>query len=771
MPVPTVTPAGPPARAYDYQHIDVNPNQFGAGIGAAMREGGRDLQEGAAALGQAAIQRQNIMNQVAADNATNDFQDRLMKIVYGDPASGQKGYFGLSGRDAMDGAQGATQAIQDARNQVRGSLQNNFQIKEFDNASRRMSSIAFGQIGSHFSRESTKYATTTNMATIDLGYRAIAADPMNPDTFNNNLADIHRAIIRNGQLNGASDEFTKNELDKADAKAIGTRLDAMENVDPGAAMKFFNDNKSHLDGPTQARYASKYKKAGETAASHTIVGDALNFQTTDWRNSSGVVDPYNLGNVKTPEGARTGAQIFQRVASPTDGVTLTANTLRDGYKGLTLGQIANKWAPSDPQHPNQSATWLKNVSYATGWNADYKPNLDDPATLIALTKGIATAEKTPGQRIAFTDDVVANGVQASLAGQKPKVSSGAPVPQSEAHYWEMHQGDILDKVQSDAEAYAAKNNLGQDWIDSTVGLAERQIKLKVATENAHNKADDDLLVAAANGAMSKGSKPMTLAQLQAINPQVADTYKRAQDTGNYQTVDRVNKILENNSKKTVGYGPAFPKLLQQVYSGKITDAAQFDSYIGTNTGITTDGNAELRKQLTFAQTPQGHAEIGGINTFLDWAHGQITKSNAALGMNDPKGDERWGKFLTTFLSEYAANRAKGVPQTDILNQKGAHSLTPLVAQYAAPAGDLGIRLPSEPVIGADGNPVTPATIAGQALGQFPPAFDLGTKQGAAQAFVHGKITRGQLADLIAKNGWLPKQAEAQPQTPSAPLSP
>lgn len=113
----------------------------------------------------------------------------------------------------------------------------------------------------------------------------------------------------------------------------------------------------------------------------------------------------NPGNVKTVAGARSGTQDFVEPDSPVAGVALTATTLRKGYQGLTLDQIAHKWAPDD------SERWASNVSEISGIGRNDVPNLNDQVQLGKLIHAIANEEKAPKDRQKFTPDVIAAGIK------------------------------------------------------------------------------------------------------------------------------------------------------------------------------------------------------------------------------------------------------------------------------------------------------------------------------------------------------------------------
>src|ERR1017187_2573074 len=58
----------------DYQRIQANPDQFGGLIARGEQE-----------LGAGATKASNFFGQVAADNASNNYQDSVNKILHGDP--------------------------------------------------------------------------------------------------------------------------------------------------------------------------------------------------------------------------------------------------------------------------------------------------------------------------------------------------------------------------------------------------------------------------------------------------------------------------------------------------------------------------------------------------------------------------------------------------------------------------------------------------------------------------------------------------------------
>ncbi len=114
----------------------------------------------------------------------------------------------------------------------------------------------------------------------------------------------------------------------------------------------------------------------------------------------------NIGNVRGRKG-------FVQPATPVDGAALAASTLLKGYRGLTLGEIAHKWAPASDH--NDPDGWAANVSRATGINVNDVPNMDDPDALANLIKGIGVAEKKPEDLAMFDPATIRQGVTSAMA--------------------------------------------------------------------------------------------------------------------------------------------------------------------------------------------------------------------------------------------------------------------------------------------------------------------------------------------------------------------
>ena len=163
--VASVTPDATPP--HDYQQISSSPDSFGAQIA-----------QGEERLGQGATKASTFFGQVAADDASNNFQDYATKLLHGDPnkivpgPDGQPmpdtGYMGLRGRAALDARPDVSRQLDDKLKELRGNLQSPEQQLQFDNFSRRYRSMVDERVGSHADGQATTWYTGVNTATAKL---------------------------------------------------------------------------------------------------------------------------------------------------------------------------------------------------------------------------------------------------------------------------------------------------------------------------------------------------------------------------------------------------------------------------------------------------------------------------------------------------------------------------------------------------------------------------------------------------------------------------
>lgn len=314
--------------------------------------------------------------------------------------------------------------------------------------------------------------------------------------------------------------------------------------------------------------------------------------------------PANMGNVKAKDGT------FAMPATPTDGVVLAANNLRSGYRGLTIPQIAQKWVGTD-QPPDQITAWAQNVARASGLPLDKKPNLDDPATLKALMRGISVAEKAPQDQALFTPAVIEDGVTAALGGQKANLGTsvanrnvpiesqalqvvaktGTPadfipiqdraviarqaqnqaksaldVPIASRAIQDTLQevvpgltgpvqprtlaqfyGQNYEKVLDRARALAAPYG-DPALTDRAVASAQQQMDKAIHAQQVQDKANRQIVDGALDGRYSQGAMPLSENDLLSINPQVAQAWTAYKESDPEGAQQVVTKLMTANAQ-------------------------------------------------------------------------------------------------------------------------------------------------------------------------------------------------------------------------------
>ena len=241
---PTVAPAAAPP--FDYQTERPTPASFGGLIGAAEQRAGAQTQQGGGDLIQAGILRQERFNQVAADDAWNQFQAGTYKLTYGDPNNPQQpGIYGLHGRDAMDAMPHTAKAIDDLRQQITGGLQNDAQRIQFDQASRRLQMFTMDAIGRHVDQQANVWATGVNDSGISNARLAISANYNDDQAFLHNMEDMKSFAVQKAQTlygHNLTPEMTQRALSSATSDAIQARVEAWAPNNPGAAETFLKTN-------------------------------------------------------------------------------------------------------------------------------------------------------------------------------------------------------------------------------------------------------------------------------------------------------------------------------------------------------------------------------------------------------------------------------------------------------------------------------------------------------------------------------------------------
>lgn len=246
-PVPSVEPTT--SSPGGFQQIQASPSAFGAERGAALSTLGQQFERAGDVLANAAVTRQNLLNQVTADDYSNKALDAANKILYGDPDKpGDVGFYGLKGEHAMREFPNARKNLDRVLQEHRASLQNPVQQHLFDRDVRRSRLILTAEMGRHYDRENNRYTESVYKGQIGLSEREASRAIANGD-YERADAEIEKAIsaaVKLGVFTGKSKEETDVEIAKITANAVETRAERLMAENPLAAKKFLENNRDKL---------------------------------------------------------------------------------------------------------------------------------------------------------------------------------------------------------------------------------------------------------------------------------------------------------------------------------------------------------------------------------------------------------------------------------------------------------------------------------------------------------------------------------------------
>lgn len=146
-------------------------------------------------------------------------------------------------------------------------------------------------------------------------------------------------------------------------------------------------------------------------------------------------------------------------------------------------------------------------------------------------------------------------------------------------------------------------------------------------------------------------------------------------------------MLEENTKHGgVRTDPAtFIDLFNRIHlpeedTKKLRDENDLNQYLIARRLSFEDLN-RLRGEIQGKKTAEGAIEAELKKGVGDIARGMLTKSNPLMGIRDPIGDEQYQKYMTFFLTEYAAQRKKGKTAVELLSPESPDYLGKHIRSY------------------------------------------------------------------------------------------
>src|SRR6185312_15290677 len=266
---PDVNPGGPPA---DYQNIQANPAQFGGLIAQGVQRLGQGGQQGGNDLTQAAIVTQQRFNQIASDDAFNEFQQGADNLTYGVPGdpNAPKGLYSLRGADALRAGPQTVQSLTDLRAKIKGGLQNDAQRLQFDEQSRRLIEYKSSEISRHLDAQADVYALTVNKATLQNSVRSASNAYNSDEALSHAIQDGRSSAVKSAQVTSganADPAIIKNAIGQSDSLVIRGAVDgALAQGDFNRAAQIMKKFGNMVDPATREALNQRTKAHSESAA-------------------------------------------------------------------------------------------------------------------------------------------------------------------------------------------------------------------------------------------------------------------------------------------------------------------------------------------------------------------------------------------------------------------------------------------------------------------------------------------------------------------------
>lgn len=660
----------------------MNPNQFGANVGAAERGVGQDLGQAGREFANVAVQRQNIINETASDDAFNKFQDYLHTQQFGDPNDpSNPGYYSLKGQDALNARPGVESNITQQQKQILGGLQNDRQRIMFNAASRRLMTFTLDSIGRHADQQFDVYANDTQAASEAIALRNISTFYNDDNAFNHNLEELRGAAVKKAQLAGAGSNQTMltAALNDADSKAVVARVQAQSVPDPAGASDFLEAHKNMVAPAAYEQLSGHLKGLKNDALAPQLFQQAYGATVGADGQPKGPspsfaarVDAAESGgnpNAKNPSSSATGPGQFINQTF-LDQVKRNAPEVA---QGKTDDQIL-------AMRSNKDLSDRMTNSYATenaGFLAQRNLPVTDGSLYLAHFAGpqgaasvLSADPTTPVKNILSPAAIQANPQLASMtAGElrqwaDNKMAGGQTVTS---------RSDTLNRI-----ADATKNDLALQRTALT--YANTQFRLqddaRIDQERAQRSAEQQ------KKEQSDAAEHEYIARLSPLPGQNVQPPTLAEISNDTRLSNpaalRLRGLLasggdESDPKK---YGQGFYDLFHRSHlpdgdPQKISSPADLYSHVGPGGDLTVAGLDKLTSDINGRRDPGSEGTSKMIAGALAYAKHQLSfeADYGFMKVRDPKGEDAFNTgFLPAFYKAYDAGIANGKTPNELLSK-------------------------------------------------------------------------------------------------------
>lgn len=654
--VPTVSPSLEGGGSYQSARgADIE--AFGGGLAQAGEEFGR----GAMIAGK-------FFGKVAADDASNQFQDFASKLLHGDPSKmvagpdgsqvPDTGYLGTKGRSALDARPAVQKQIDDKIKELRAGLQTPEQQLEFDNFSRRYRTGVVERVGNHADQQSTSWYASVNTATAKLAMDQISNNWDKPELVAAGAADLTAAYVKNAQIKGGSDLEIRQAINDARRDALGAQLDAMAVNDPARAMRVLDKNKD-IAGVKYDEMSNKFRARAEQQAGIGAGVEAI--KRTYQPAGKTVYTDAQLAAAGAPYGI-SAAYLARTHALEGDGVSKT------GAKGpfQFIDSTAREVGVKDPFNPEEAAAGAARLAaknkVALASNLGRVPT--DAELYLAHQQGPAgAAALLEHPNMTAAQALVTGGAYKDIitAARKIRVNGGDPnAPASQfTNMWTAKFNGALGMAVAQRRANALQAVLeNPDLSPQAQSHAIQYVNQQMAAQKVAMEEDDRALRDKRNQAQTEyvraliqGGDPNIIAKI------AADPTLSASEIENlYNFSKSVGVTARQDYGK--GYTQAYRAILSDPSDPQhISDVRQLIERGDPENGdLTPAGVRELSQVLAAVTKPTKEVDQSGIHKAksaqLDYYKSQFVPEPLYPGL--PKNQKGLDKYNREFIPAYEA---------------------------------------------------------------------------------------------------------------------
>ena len=596
---------------------------------------------------------------VAANDATNKWQQRATQILYGTGQPGpdgkpDRGFYGLTGEDAMRAMPLVQEQISSLRDEIGEDLPP-ISKNDYDSYTRRMQSYLYGEIGRHYEGQFQVYGDTVGKATADNSLNWVGSHAADENQVQHGIADLTNAYRGDAQLKlGANlpPEVLADTQSRAQRDGRYRQVESLLGSGNIAAAKgVLDQNQNLMSGDARWQATENRVRVHSSAALGASAADDA------WSGRAGRPNAAIQSSLPTDWEA----------AKPLIQSKESHGNYTVGYGGTDLSHAPldstgfPQWAgvngPAGPTHAAgayqfEPTTWQR---YAVPLGIhDFSPASQDRVAEAAfVAEGYAPWAASFGARrgIAAASSGAAPNVMAPLTQEQqpaalttpiapaPGVGDIATMQSQLATNYTAALGRLSQRqdLQDDPVAYdAAIRNVELRYRAGEVGLAAQQ---KALTDRRNAVADQFL-----QQGLKGGLTPDLLARV-AASPDL-----------DYPTREHLTAALINEAKHTaagdaVTFGPEYFNYQQRLYlpdsdPNKIRDQSQIYALTQPrqdgSQGLTATGADRLTRMLR-ERSPETDNFQQQKAEFLKGVEPQIDKS-AFAGVPDLKGKERFYQF-------------------------------------------------------------------------------------------------------------------------------